>query len=90
MKQGRGVDISQEQFLGAGPCAGLQRQRGFDAHTLLLCHLANVCDEVEEPGTKSESFTIQDPKEDFTDFLQRLISGVNRIMSDFRSQTSIN
>ena len=72
MIQGRGVDISHEQLLGEAQCAGLQRQRGFDAHTLLLCHLANVCDEGEEPGTKSESFTIQDPKEDFTKYFAKI------------------
>lgn len=38
----------------------------------------------EDSGKKSESFTkiIQGLKEDFTDFLQRLASAVNRIAPD--------
>ena len=44
----------------------------------------NAWDKVEESGKRTESFTknIQGPKEAFTDFLQRLTSGVNRIVSD--------
>lgn len=44
----------------------------------------NTWDKVEESQKRSESFTknIQSPIEAFTNFLQRLTSAINRIVSD--------
>lgn len=74
-------------MLGEGPYAELQRQLEFDDYkTLALCHLValNAWNKVEESGERSESFTkiIQGPNEAFNDFLKRLTSAVNRIVSD--------
>lgn len=51
--------------------------------SLWLCHL-EVWNKFEESGKKSESFTkiIHGPKETFTNFIHRVISAVNRIVSD--------
>ena len=83
MEQWNGAKISQEQFLGKGQYADLQRHLGFDDHILALCHLAALIawNRIEESEKMSELFTkiIQCPKEAFTDFLQSLISVVNRM-----------
>ena len=76
-------------MLGEGPYAELQRQLEFDDYkTLALCHLValNAWNKVEESGERSESFTkiIQSPNEAFNDFLKRLTSAVNRIVSEVR------
>ena len=84
------INISQYGLLGEGQCVDLQRQLEFNLiefNTLVLCHLSalNTCDKFEESGKRFESLAkiIQGLKEDFTDFfLQRLISTVNRIISD--------
>lgn len=82
----RGINISQDQLLGEGQYANLQRQLEFDDPILELCQLAalNAWDKVKEPGKSSESLSTirQGPKEAFTDFLQRLTPAVNRIASD--------
>lgn len=84
--QARGINFSQDQLLGEGQYAELQRPLEFDDHTLALRHLAalNARDKVEESGKRSESLTkiIQSPKEAFNYTLQRLTSAVNRIVSD--------
>lgn len=57
-----------------------------DNNTLILCCIAalNAWNKVEELGKRIESFTksIQDQKEVFADFLHRLTSAVNRMISD--------
>lgn len=64
----------------------LQRQFTFDNHTLVLSHSAdlNAQKRLEESGQRTESFIkiIEGTKEDFTEFLQRLRSAVNRMISD--------
>lgn len=66
--------------------ADFQREFGFDDHTLTQCCLAALSswDKVRESGKRSESFTkiIQGTQETFSDFFQRLLSAVNRIVSD--------
>jgi hypothetical protein len=71
---------------GEDQYAELQRQLEFDNHTLALCPALalNAWGKVEESEKRSELFIkiIQDPKEAFTEFLKRLTSAVNRIVSD--------
>lgn len=59
------INISQDQLLGRGQSAELQRQLG--DQTLALCHLAvlHAWDKVEESERRSESLTniMQCPKE---------------------------
>lgn len=86
----RGKELSQDQILGEGNYTTVESQSLYDGHILALCSAAalNAWDGTEGVGKKTESFTkvMQDPKETFTDFLQRLTSAVNR-MNDtkFRS-----
>lgn len=64
----------------------MQRQFEFNDHILTLCHLAalNAWEKFKVSGKKSGSFTkiIQDSKEVFTNFLQRLILDINRVVSN--------
>lgn len=73
---------------GEDQYAELQRQLEFDNHTLALCPALalNAWGKVEESEKRSELFIkiIQDPKEAFTEFLKRLTSAVNRIVSEVR------
>lgn len=50
----RGINIPQDQFLGEGQYAELQRQLEFDDHILALSDLAalNVWDKAEESGKR--------------------------------------
>ena len=54
----RSINISQDQFLGEGQQAELQRQLEFNDHTLVLSCLAalNAWDKVEESGKRFRSF----------------------------------
>ena len=89
----RGIEISQDQLLGEGEYADVERQSLYGEHTLDLCHMAalNAWDRIEDVGKKLESFTkvIQSPRETFTDFLQRLTSAVNRTVPDSEARRII-
>ena len=89
----RGIDISQDQLLGEGEYADVERQALYDEHTLDLCRMAalNAWDRIEEVGKKLEPFNrvIQSPRETFTDFLHRLTSAVNRTVPDSEARRII-
>ena len=56
----RGIKVSQDQLLGEGDYADIERQQSlYNEHTLDLCHMAalNAWDQIEEIGKKTESFT---------------------------------
>ena len=78
------MEVSQDQLLGEGDYADIERQSLYNECTLDLCRMAalNAWDWIEETGKKAESFTkvIQSPKETFTDFLHRLTSAENRMV----------
>ena len=76
------MEISQDQLLGEGDYADVQRQSPYDDHVLDLPF--DVWDRTEEKGKKNVSFSkvIQGPKKAFMDFLQRLTLGANRKISN--------
>lgn len=84
----RGIEITQDHLLGEG-----ERQSIYDAHTLVLWHAAslNSWDRIEEVGKKIESLTkiTQGLTETFTDFLQRLTSAVNRMITNSEARQII-
>ena len=88
-----GIEISQDQLLGEGEYADVERQALYSEHTFQLCRTAalNAWDRIEEVGKKLESFTrvIQSPSETFTDFLHRLTSAVNRTVRDSEARRII-
>ena len=77
-----GIEMSQDQFLGEGEYADVEKQALYHEHTFQLCRTAalNVWHRIEEVGKILESFTrvIQSPRETFMEFLHRLTSAVNR------------
>lgn len=68
----RGYEISQDQILGEGCYAEVEKQITFDDHTLALCCTAalNAWDKIQESGKRTEPFTkiIQGPIETCTEF----------------------
>ena len=87
------MEISQDQILGEGNYASLERQSLYCGHILALCSagVLSAWDRIEEVGKKIESKVIQDPKETFIDVLQRLTSVVNRIIPNSEArQTTMN
>ena len=56
MNRTRDIDIPQDQILGEGQHADLQRQYEFNDPTLVLCCLAalNAWEKSEESGKRSE------------------------------------
>ena len=77
------MEISQDQLLREADYIAIEKQFLLDGYTLALCHAADLdaWDRIEV-GKKIKSLTkvIQDPKETFTNFLQRLTSAVNRMI----------
>ena len=72
------------------------RQAIYNSHTLDLCHTAALNGtilwyRIGEIGYKIESFTkaTQGPKEDFTDFLQRLTSAITRMIPNSEARQII-
>ena len=49
-----GIVISQDQLLGEGEYADVERQALYSEHTFQLCHMAglNAWDQIEEVGKK--------------------------------------
>ena len=61
-----------------------QKGKLYDGHILPLCHTAafNAWERIEKIEKKFESFTkvMQDLRENFMNFLQRLVSGTDRMI----------
>lgn len=80
------MDIVEDEMLGEGQYSDVQEQIQSDARTLEQCHLVafRAWDKVEEPRKKSTSVTkiIQGSGEGSADFLQRLVSAVDKAISD--------
>lgn len=80
------MDIVEDEMLGEGRYSDVQEQIQFDARTLEHGHLValRAWDKVEEPRKKSTSVTkiIQGSGEGSADFLQRLVSAVDKATSD--------
>lgn len=76
------MDIVKVQLLDEGWYSDLQEQIQFDDAVIEQCHLGalRAWDKVEEPRKRPTSFTkiVQSSGKAFTDFLQRLVSAVNK------------
>lgn len=91
-QQGRakGVEVSQDQIIGAGEYADPQVQALYDDEVLCLCHQAalNAWNRIQDPTKRVESYTRirQGQREPFIDFLQRLIKALDIGVTDPESR----
>ena len=87
----RGMEISQDQLLGEGVYAIVERQSLHDGHILALCHATALTAWYRIEIGKFESFTkvLQGPKEIFLDFWQRFASAVNRMIPNLEARQII-
>lgn len=79
------MNIIKYQLVGEARYSDLKEQLWFDV-VIEQCHLAPLWawDKIEEPGERSTSFTkiAQGSGEAFTDYLQSLVSAINKAVSD--------